>query len=190
MSIGNKFNLTRFFRKSSGEVVDDTQSTLQQVAAFSELKGGVIEHLAEVMHFRDYRAKEFLYHEDDPALGLYIVQKGSVRLSKLDPDGDSHELRCVESNDMFGEGSLIGNLRRYETAQVLTDSRLLGLFKPDLVSLLRRFPNSGTDILLALSDRFVSRQEGLWKLLSEMDGGIDLVKQSYELETIYQKNKN
>lgn len=185
MSIGKKLNLTRFFKKSSGEVIDETQATLEQVAAFSELKGSVIEHLAEVMHFRDYRAKEFLYHEDDPALGLYIVQKGCVCLSKLDQDGDSHEMRIVDHNDMFGEGSLIGNLRRFETAQVTTDSRLLGLFKPDLVSLLRRFPNSGTDILLALSDRFVSRQEGLWKLLSELDGGIDLVKQSYELDRIH-----
>jgi len=184
MASDGLFNIGKFSKKAKSKVVDETLSTLQSIPTFSDIKKNSLVQLAELMHFRDYRSQEYLYHEEDPALGLYVVQKGSVSLTKLDQSQNVHQLQLVNAGELFGEGSLIGDIRRFETAQVVTDSRLLGFFKPDLDTLLKSFPNIGAEILLALSDRFVNRQEVLWKMISERDNGIELIKESYQLDSI------
>ncbi len=182
MSNGFRFSLQRLFRSSKSSVESDALLTLQELDAFSHMSGNSLRDLAEVMHFRDYRAKEYLYHEEDPALGLYILQRGSVRLSKLDRDGDSYEIKILSDNAMFGEESLMGDRTRFESAQVISDSRLIGFFKPDLDTLLHRLPNLGVEVIQALADRIAEKQEMLLKKVVSFEDGMDLVKSTYNLD--------
>jgi CRP-like cAMP-binding protein len=113
--------------------------------------------MASVTHRRTYRRGESLYYEGDPGLGLYIVESGRIRLvTDREPDR-SHELRVLEANDMIGGLSLLGDFRRLETAETVTEAQVLGFFRPDLKNVQRRNPKDGTEIIMALARQMAAQ---------------------------------
>lgn len=125
--------------------------------------------VAAVLHQRTYRRDEYLYYEDDPGLGLYVVQRGRVRLLK--EEGDTVvELRQVAEHAFCGELSLLGDFRRMETAQALTETTVLGFFRPDLKVVLKRNPQAGADVVLALARMVAAQQAALIRLVAEEEG--------------------
>ena len=126
---------------------------------------------------RRIRRDEVIYYESDPGIGLYILQRGRVRLLTEDEAGLTHELRQVDESEMFGELTLFGTeVRRLETAQALTDVTLLGFFRPDLLRLVKRKPRSAAHILMALSTHFARRQAGLVPLLQKQENKVDAMR--------------
>lgn len=135
----------------------DIAERLRNVPALSHLSSGALYAMAGVTHRRTYRRGEALYFEGDPGLGLYIVESGRVRLlTERDPEHAS-ELRVLEANEMVGGLSLLGDFSRLETAETATDAEVLGFFRPDLKTVMRRDPKSGTEIIMALA-RHVAAQ--------------------------------
>lgn len=123
--------------------------------------------MAGVTHRRTYRRGEALYYEGDPGLGLYIVESGRVRLiADRDPDR-SDELRVLETNDMIGGLSLLGDFRRLETAETVTETQVLGFFRPDLKTVRRRNPKAGTEIVTALARQLAAQHVELIRRYGE-----------------------
>lgn len=154
------------------EVID----TLQQVAIFRNLPRIALRDLAEAVHRRDYKRDEFLYYERDPGLGMYVVQHGRIRLLMEDDSGSVHELRQVGEHEFFGKLSLLGDFRRVETAQAITETRVLGFFRPDLKTIVKRRPVSGAAILEALSRNLAAMEAELVRVLIEKDGKIEALR--------------
>lgn len=150
--------------------------SLKQVAMLRGLPGSAIHDLAAIVHRRDYRRDEYLYYERDPGLGMYVVQRGRVRLLVEDEAGALHELRQVGEGEVFGKLCLLGDFRRNETAQALTDATVLGLFRPDLKTIIKRHPGSGAAILDALARNLAVMQTELIRVLMEKDGKIEAVR--------------
>jgi CRP-like cAMP-binding protein len=126
--------------------------------------------MAAATHRRTYRRGESLYYEGDPGLGLYVVESGRVRLfSDADP-GHQRDLCEVEAHDMFGVVSLLGDFRRLETAETITEARVLGFFRPDLKNVMRRSPKAGGEIVMALARRVASQHVEMFRGIEERDG--------------------
>lgn len=141
----------RLFRRQESSETREIIDTLRNVVVFQDLPRSVLRDLAGIVHIRLYKREEFLYYEGDPGLGLYVIQSGRVRLLIQDEEGGVHELRQVEAHDIFGYLSIVGEFRRIETAQAVVDTQVLGFFRPDLATLVKRDPKSGAAILLALA---------------------------------------
>lgn len=156
----------RMFKRQEDAHLREIIATLRQVPLFQGLSGSALREVAEVIHYRTYRREEFLYHEHDPGLGMYIVQRGRVRLL-AEENGALHELRQLGENKFFGELSLLGAFRRLESAQAVTETQALGFFRPDLRVLLKRHPQTGADVVLALARMLATRQANLAETLTE-----------------------
>ncbi len=167
---GGRFG--RVFRRnddaSLGEVVD----ALKQVPLFSGFSRQALRDLAEAVHRRDYRRDEFIYYERDPGLGLYIVQRGRVRLLVEDETGAVHELRQVGENEVFGKLSLLGDFRRMETARAVVDTRVIGFFRPDLRAVVKRHPATGAAVVEALARNLAAAQSELLRFVEEKEGKV------------------
>lgn len=162
----------RLFKRAEDTRLSEVVATLRHAPLFAELSGSDLVELAEVMHQRAYRRDEFVYYEGDPGLGLYVVQRGGVVLLGEDADGSVHELRNVEEGEVFGELSLLGDFRRLETAQALTDTRVLGFFSPDLKTMLKRNPRASAAVLAAVARHLAAREVELLRQLSDAEGAI------------------
>lgn len=147
----------RLFRRRLDAHTRDIADRLRSVPALSHLSNSALYAMASVTHRRTYRRGEALYYEGDPGLGLYIVESGRVRLIMDREPERSDELRVLETNDMIGGLSLLGDFRRLETAETVTEAQVLGFFRPDLKTLQRRNPKAGTEIVMALARQIAAQ---------------------------------
>ena len=169
-------NLRRIFVPRSDSNLRGVTETLKKVALFHGLSRRVLRDLAESVHTRDYRRDEFIYFERDPGLGMYVVQQGRVRLLVEDDAGSVHELRQVTDGEIFGKISLLGDYRRMETAQAVIETRVIGLFRPDLKTIVKRHPASGAAVLDVLARNLAMLESELLRVLIEKDGKLEAMR--------------
>lgn len=145
------------------------RQVLRQVPVFKTCAPRTLRVLAQAMHPRTYQPGEVIYYEHDPGLGLYVVEKGQVRLCAEWKD-ERFDMRMAGPNSLFGALSLMGDFRRMETAEAVTAVEVAGLFRPDLSSLSQRHPKAALDVQQALL-RFMGQQYAtLVDVIGERDG--------------------
>ncbi len=160
----------RFFQRRLDPETQEMVDTLQAVPAFGHLSAGTFHTMASAAHRRTYRRGESLYYEGDPGLGLYVVESGRIRLVSDSDSGRARELRELEANDMFGELSILGDFRRLETAETVTEARVVGFFRPDLKNVMRRNPKAGTEIVMAVARQTAAQHVEAIRLIEERSG--------------------
>jgi CRP/FNR family transcriptional regulator, cyclic AMP receptor protein len=148
----------KLVRKGSAEDI------LRSVPAFTHLSVRELKEVAEICHYRDYRAGETVFAQGDPGLGMYIVQEGDVRIVMNDREGRPRELSVLSVGDFFGEMGLIDESPRSATALCRTDCRLIGFFRPDLFELIDKDPRLGIKIVLKLAEIVAERLRNAQRL--------------------------
>ncbi|NJK43261.1 MAG: cyclic nucleotide-binding domain-containing protein [Pleurocapsa sp. SU_196_0] len=71
-----------------------------------------------------YRRGQTVYYEGDPALSMFRVESGLVRIAKLTPKGRVLTVRHVLPGDFFGEEALTKQWRDHQV-EALTDATLV-----------------------------------------------------------------
>ena len=68
---------------------------------------------------------------------LFLVKKGTIRVSKMFAEGDEKTLVVLGPEDIFGELAIIDGLPRSATARVAENAELISLKKTDFERLCR-----------------------------------------------------
>lgn len=168
----------RLFRRRLDAHTRDIADRLRRVPVLSHLSSGALYAMAGVTHRRTYRRGEALYCEGDPGLGLYVVESGRVRLSTDRATDPPSELRVLEADDMVGGLSLLGDFQRLETAETVTETQVLGFFRPDLKNVMRRDPKAAAEIVMALARHTAAQQVDLLRRYEEQTDALTAL-QSY-----------
>jgi CRP/FNR family transcriptional regulator, LitR-dependent transcriptional activator len=79
---------------------------------------------ANRQHAMRYRRGQTVYYEGDPALSLFRVESGLIRIAKLTPRGRVLTVRHVLPGDYFGEEALTKNWRDHQV-EALTDATVI-----------------------------------------------------------------
>lgn len=138
----------------------DLQTLVQQlkhIPLFAGLSKGELKEIERLIHFRHYKSGEVIFWEDEPGVGMYVVHAGEVGIYKAFGTPEQKELARLQTADFFGETALLEDEVRLATAVALVDSRLLGLFHPDMFSLFERKPQLGVKLLAALAGMLAKR---------------------------------
>jgi len=160
-----------FVRREDSQI-REILATLKEVTMFRNFSRGAMRDLAEAIHVRRYNRDEFIYYERDPGLGLYIVKQGRVRLLVEDEEGGVFELRQIKKNETFGQLSILGDFRRMETAQAVTDTEVLGFFRPDLKNIIKRHPSTGAAVVESLARHIAARKVKMVRQVAEKEGKV------------------
>ena len=149
-------------------------TVLSRIPVFKDLTGKELKAIERILHRRVYKADEVVFHENDPGVGMYIIESGKIYI-KLGKD--DKVLAVLSNGDFFGEMALLLESPRTATAVAHEPTKLLGFFQPDLFSLLETKPKTGNKILLHLSQMIAERlRQGtienryLKNKLSEIEG--------------------
>ena len=105
---------------------------------------------------RSVKAGEVLFHEGDPGDGLFIVMKGSIRISKQSPSGEE-ALAVLASPAFFGEMALIDLAARAADAIANEDSELFFIPLQELRSVIDAYHKLALKILYALCEVLAQR---------------------------------
>lgn len=77
--------------------------TLRDNQYFHGLGEASLKQLADHMTLRKYERGEALFWEGDPCSGLHIVEKGSLKLFRVSPQGRQYIVRVMQEGDTCNE---------------------------------------------------------------------------------------
>ncbi len=111
-----------------------------------------------------FPAGALIFREGDPAADMFIIQAGSVRISRTAGE-EEHELAVLEKGDFFGEMALLEDYpERSANATAVTDVELLQLRSADLDEMLQRRPWIAVRMMAKLSERLREANRRLGEL--------------------------
>jgi CRP/FNR family cyclic AMP-dependent transcriptional regulator len=126
-------------------------------ADLSDIKGSVmlqnltdeeLEVLAGVCENRDMSEGTTVFIENMSGESLFLIKKGTIRISKMFAEGDEKTLVVLGPEDIFGEMAVVDGLPRSATARVAEDAELISLKKADFDRLCKENPALGLKIVM------------------------------------------
>ena len=129
----------------------EVETLLRSLPPFKDLDNKHIKLLLKIIHHRNYAVDEYIFHQGDPGIGLYIIQEGEVLISAKNEVGYEHKFVQLDVGDFFGELALLDGEVRSASAVALKETKMLVIFKPDLDEFIEKFPRKGVDILRGIS---------------------------------------
>lgn len=120
-----------------------------KVEAFDAIRGSAVlqgmndtdlARLAELCEERQMAEGTTVFIENMPGESLFLIRKGTIRISKMFAEGDEKTLVVLGSEDVFGEMAVVDGLPRSATARVAEDADLISLKKKDFESLCKSNP--------------------------------------------------
>jgi len=153
ISKGNRFKfLLRKIRGKEGKIIP----VLRTVPIFEGLTYRDLKKIELIVHERTFMPDEVVFYERQPGTGMYVVKKGLIRLTKT-TDGERVKIAELGEGEFFGEMSLLEEYPRSAQATAVVKTEALGIFRPDLLDLIKRHPKLGSKILMKLSTRLAGR---------------------------------
>jgi CRP/FNR family transcriptional regulator, cyclic AMP receptor protein len=111
-----------------------------------------------------YEDSDIIFEEGDTGRDLYVVQQGSVRISKKTEAGEM-EIALFTKGDFFGDMALLQSLPRYATATAIGKTRLLILKPAGFLLKIRRDPTFAFEMLQQMSQRVKVSNDRVFELL-------------------------
>ena len=135
-----------FFRKKDN--ADPILKALERIPIFENLLKKELKNIAQLTHEREYKSNEYVFKKHAPGDGMYVILNGKIEIK--DPKTENIFANLI-SGDFFGELALLDEEPRSASAICSEPSRLIGFFRSDLLTLIKRYPELGNKILLNLS---------------------------------------
>jgi CRP/FNR family cyclic AMP-dependent transcriptional regulator len=96
----------------------------------------------------EYRKKQVVFAQSDPADAIFYIQKGKVKLTVVSDNGKEAVIAILGIGDFLGEGCLAGRTLYLGTATAMSECSIARLGKSSMIRLLHEEP--------AFSELFVS----------------------------------
>ena len=151
----------------------DTVYTLRQVPVFKGFSNKEFNELEKLVHHRNYSSDDFVFKNRAPGEGMYIIMNGTIKITIGTRAGDENILANLKEGDFFGELALFDDEPRSANAISIEDSKLIGFFTADLLSLQERNPEMANKILFNLGGMLGERLRSTNRLLIEAQKGSD-----------------
>ena len=110
---------------------------------------------------RDYRNKQTVFSQGDPADAVFYVQSGKVKLTVVSTRGKEAVIGVLERESFFREGCLPGQPLRMSTASAIQPSSIVRVGRPTMIRLLHREPEFAELFTAYLLSRNVRMEEDL-----------------------------
>jgi CRP/FNR family transcriptional regulator, cyclic AMP receptor protein len=130
---------------------------LKNIPLFAKLHKRELRNIEDLIHRRQYKSSEVIFWQDEPGVGMYIIQSGEVGIFQDYDTPAQKQLARLLQGDFFGEMALLEDDNRSATAVALSESHLLGIFHPDLFDLFERKPELGIKVLVTLATMLSQR---------------------------------
>src|SRR5437763_16251951 len=134
------------------------EDVLARVDLFSGLRKKELKELTTYCREGKYSPDSVLISQGEKGLGLFILTKGTVRITRANSaDGAEEVLGTAGAGDVIGEMALLDDLPRSATVRAVDEVSVLVLPFWDFRILLRHIlssdPDVGLDLLAVLSRR-------------------------------------
>jgi len=126
-------------------------NTLRSCQLFTGLPLADLEQIAAVTVLKSLEKDQYLFHEGDPALGFYVVQRGAVNVHRVNAAGKEQIIHVFRTGDSFAEVALAAPTGYPADARALEPTQVLLVQKAGILALLKRQPELALRMLGSMS---------------------------------------
>lgn len=131
----------------------DYRRTLAKVAIFAGLTDSELESLAERVVPRRFSPGEMVFGEGEPCAGLYVVQRGNVRIFKTSPGGRQQVLSIDGAGSSVAEVPVLDGGSYPASGAAVDHATLLFLGKREFQALCLAHPEVALKVLRVVGAR-------------------------------------
>ncbi len=128
-------------------------SVLKNIPMFADLRDEILEKIFSLMQKRLYKRNNMILMEEDAGDTLFILNHGSVKITRMSDDGREVILSILGDGDFFGEMSIFDGESRSANVIALEDSEVFVLKRGDFLDLLEKHPKIAIALLQELAIR-------------------------------------
>lgn len=164
----------------SGARKNSIPKFLRSVELLKNFSDNELRILAKYLHNRKFSEGEIVFRTGEIGVGFYFIFSGTIELSHDDFSGEvsSENFLVLDEFSYFGELALLQEgSQRTATAIAKNKCELVGIFKPDLDSLIVRHPVIAAKLIqsisIALADRlyFLTNEASkMYKRIKQLEG--------------------
>lgn len=141
--------------------------TIKNSLIFSNLKDEEIAELSAVAIERAFQPGEFVFWEGDSPDWFYTVAEGRVKVLKHSSLGKEFVIAFFGPGEMFGEVAVLENKPYPASAEVVAETKVLGVRREDFLSFLAHHPEVALRIINVLGGRLRDAQSRLRDIAGE-----------------------
>jgi len=134
-------------------------SILATVPIFADLDEDALEKIADLLRKRTYPKNKMILMEEDEGDTLFVIDEGSVKITRISEDGREVILSMLNAGDFFGEMSIFDGDARSANVVTLEDSEVFLLKRTDFLHLLEKYPKISISLLQELAGRLRKSDE-------------------------------
>jgi CRP-like cAMP-binding protein len=133
---------------------------------FSAIKGSPLlqglsqaerQLLAAQCEVREMEEGTTIFIENMPGESLFLIKRGTIRISRMFAEGDEKTLVVLGPEDVFGEMAVIDGLPRSATARVAENAELVSLSKQSLEAICQHEPSLALKLISNVARIFSKR---------------------------------
>jgi CRP-like cAMP-binding protein len=137
----------------SGASVPEVRDFLQASPVFATLPPRELESLAQAARQQSCRAREYLFHEGDPALWLWLVKTGHVRIVRHSRAGKDVVLELLGPGEIFGGVAVLEGRPYPATAQATEAGVVVKIPAEIVLGLVERHPPVVREVMRLIGRR-------------------------------------
>ena len=138
-------------------------------------------------HNNYFTAGTILFRENEMGKKFYLLKKGSIEICKHTESGEKITLGFVESGQIFGEMSILGNQPRTASAICMTNCVVATADGDNLEALIKGNPDFSLQLIKTLATRVGYSERLLKSRIQEIENQLAEEK---EKNRILEENKN
>ncbi len=134
---------------------------LQGVPLFKELTEEELQPIIDISQMRTYKARSFVFMQDDPLDRVFFIHSGKVKIHKTDVTGKEQIVSILQAGEMFPHAGFFrkGNFPAH--AEILETAELIVTPIVDFEGILIKYPELCMKLFRVLGEKIVDLQNRL-----------------------------
>jgi CRP-like cAMP-binding protein len=126
---------------------------LRALAYFQSVAAPLLEMIVEQAQRRYFDAGAAIFHEGDASAGMWLVESGSVKVFKINPDGEEHILHLLGAGSTFNDIAALDGSANPANAAALSNAHVWLLPSATLREALTRDGTMALTVIALLTGR-------------------------------------
>lgn len=123
----------------------------KQKGIFCQLEQAALTEVNHNKVMNSYKRGQTIFFQGNPPFGLYCINSGKIKVSKLGNDGKESIIRIAGPGDVLGHRSLFSNENYTATATVIEDAAICFLDKKFIYKAVEKEPTVALNLIQKLS---------------------------------------